>query len=149
MALNTKKHHKKPLSLSEIKIRTGCFKTLGVWFSKNVKEMVSLNFEERLEDMRKILCIWNARNLSLKGRITIIKSLVLPKVIFLLSLVYVPKEVLDRINKILMDFLWRHKMPKVKKETITGLIVDGGLKMVDVHKMNIAAKCWLEKTPCL
>ena len=67
--------------------------------------MVCLHFEERLEDMRKILCIWNARNLSLKGRITIIKSLVLSKVIFLLRLIYVPKEVLDRINKKLMDFL--------------------------------------------
>ena len=81
IGVNTKKHHRKPLSLSEIKIRTGCFKTLGVWFSKNVKEMVRLNFEEWLEDMRKILCMWNARNLSLKGRITIIKSLVLPKVV--------------------------------------------------------------------
>ena len=30
IGVNTKKHHKKPLSLSEIKIRTGCFKTLGV-----------------------------------------------------------------------------------------------------------------------
>ena len=149
IGVNTKKHHKKPLSLSEIKIRTGCFKTLGVWFSKSVKEMVRLNFEERVEDMRKILCIWNVRNLSLKGRITIIKSLVLPKVTFLLSLIYVPKEVLDRINKILMDFLWRHKMSKIKKETITGLIEDGGLKMVDVHKMNIAAKCaWKKRLVC-
>ena len=26
IGVNTKKHHKKPLSLSEIKIRTGCFK---------------------------------------------------------------------------------------------------------------------------
>ena len=79
--------------------------------------------------MRKILCIWNARNLSLKGRITI-KSLVLPMVIFSLSLIYVPKEVLDRINKILIDFLWRHKMSKI----ITDLIEDRGLKMADVHK---------------
>ena len=30
IGVNTKKHHKKPLSLSDIKIRTGCFKTLGV-----------------------------------------------------------------------------------------------------------------------
>ena len=111
--------------------------------------MVCLNFEERLEDMKKLLCILNARNMCLKWRITVIKSLILPKVIFLLSLIYVPKEVLDRINKILMDFLWRDKMPKIKKETITGLIEDGGLKMVDVHTINIAAKCSSKKIPCL
>ena len=96
--------------------------------------MVHFNFEEQLKDMRKILCLWNARNISLKGRITIIKSLVLPKIILSLSLIYVPKEVLDRLNKILMDFLWKHKMSKIKKEITTGLIEDRGLKMVDVHK---------------
>ena len=36
-------------------------------------------------------------------------------------------------------------MPIIKKETITGLIEDGGLKMVDFHKMNIAAKCGWKK----
>ena len=122
---------------------------LGIWFSKDMKEMVTLNFDERLCDMKKLLFIWNARNLSLKGRITIIKSLVLPKITFLLSLIYVPTDILDNIHKILFDFLWRYKTPKVKKETITGLIEDGGLKMVDVHKMNIAAKCsWKRRLSC-
>ena len=41
-------------------------------------------------------------------------------------------------------------MPQIKKkETITGLIEDGGLKMVDVHKVNIAAKCgWQKRLVC-
>ena len=142
-------HHKMPLSLSKIKVKNGCFKTLGIWFSKNMNEMVKLNFEERLQDMKKILFIWNARNLSLKGRIIVIKSLVLPKITFLLSSIYVPNDILDKIHKILFDFLWRYKTPKIKKETITGLIEDGGLKMVDIHKINIAAKCcWKTRLSC-
>ena len=70
-----------------------------------------------------------------------IKSLVLPKIIFSLSLSYVPKDTLDKIHKIFINFLWRKKTPKIKKDTITGSIEVGGLKMVDVHKMNVAAKC--------
>ena len=142
---NINKQHMMPLSLSKINIRNGCFKTLGVWFSRNIKEMISLNFEERLEEMRKLLFIWNTRNLSLKGRITVIKSLVLPKITFLFSLIYVPKDILDRIQKLLTDFLWRYKTPKIKKEIIRNCIEDGGLKMADVYKMNTAAKCIWKK----
>ena len=37
------------------------------------------------------------------------------------------------------------KTPNRKKETIIGSIEDGVLKIVDVHKMNVAAKCAWKK----
>ena len=43
--------------------------------------------------------------LSLKGKITIIKALVLPQILFLFNLIYVPNEILDQINKEFLNFL--------------------------------------------
>ena len=83
--------------------------------------------------------------MSLKGRITIIKALVLPQILFLFNLIYVSKEILDQINKEFLNFLWRNKPPKIKKETIIGQLVDVGLKMIDVYNMHVAAKCgWIK-----
>ena len=84
--------------------------------------------------------------MSLKGRITIIKALVLPQILFLFNLIYVPNETLDQINKEFFNFLWRNKPPKIKKETIIGQLEDGGLKMIDVYNMHVAAKCsWIRR----
>ena len=128
-----------------INIKICSFKTLGIWFSKNPKEMVTLNFNKRIENIKKILFTWNSRTLSLKGRITIIKALVLPQILFLFNLIYVPKEILDQINKEFLNFLWRNKPPKIKKETIIRQLEDG-LKVIDVYNMHVAAKCsWIKR----
>ena len=143
---NSSKHIAVPDSLSMINIKIGPFKTLGIWFSKNPKDMVTLNFNKRIENIKKILFTWNSRTLSLKGRITIIKALVFPQILFLFNLIYVPKEIFDQINKEFLNFLWRNKPPKIKKETIIGQLEDGGLKMIDVYNMHVAAKCgWIKR----
>ena len=94
--------------------------------------------------MKTLLNIWNSRNLSLKGRITILKSLILPQI--LLNLIYVPVYILDQINEMFFKFLWRNKAPKIRKDTIVAPIELGGLKMVDVYSMHTAAKIsWIKR----
>ena len=127
----------------------GPFKTLGIWFSDKTKEMIDLNFKEKIENIEKLLSIWTSRNLSLKGKITIIKSLILPQVLFLFTLIYVPKYILEKLEKLLFSFLWNFKPAKIKKETIIASIKEGGLSMVDIHNMHIAAKCsWIKRIMC-
>ena len=145
-------NRKKPIkssALHKLKVEGGPFKTLGVWFSHNTKEMVDLNFNEKIENMEKLLFIWTSRNLSLKGKITIIKSLILPQILFLLTLIYVPKYILDKIEKLFLSFLWNFKPAKIKKETIIAPIREGGLNMIDIYSMHTAAKCsWIKRIWC-
>ena len=136
----------KSISLKKINVKKGPYKSLGVWFSNNQNEMVRLNFDERLIKIKKLLHIWSSRILSLRGKITVLKTLVLPKILFLFSMIYVPDEILKIVDNLFFNFLWNNKPPKIKKSTITGMIKDGGLKMVDVYKMHIAAKCsWIKR----
>ena len=80
-----------PPDLTSIHIVNGPFKALGIWYSYNKNEMLNLNLENRLKNMNTIINIWKSRSLSLKGKITIIKTLILPQINFLFSMIYQTK----------------------------------------------------------
>ena len=56
------------------------FTVLGVRFTKNLKDMVGLNYNNKLKEIRKLLLKWSKRLLTSLGRITVIKSLALSKI---------------------------------------------------------------------
>ena len=60
--------------ICNIKINNNATKTLGIWISKNTKEIIKTNFEERINKFKLLLQHWKQRNLTLKGRVTILKS---------------------------------------------------------------------------
>ena len=49
-----------------------------------------------------------SRNLSLKGKILIIKTLILPQITYLLLVCYCPVHILQKVDK-LFEFLWDKK----------------------------------------
>ena len=135
-----------PLSLMNIQIKEGPFKALGVWFSNNEKEITDLNYTERLCSMQKLINIWTARNLSLRGRIMIIKALILPQIQFLFAMIYTPDNIIKKIDEMLFKYLWGNKPPKIKRNTIIASTNDGGLAMVDVYEVHATAKnCWIKR----
>ena len=58
-----------------------------------------------MNNLRKIINIWAGQSLSLKGKITIIKSLVVSKIVNICSMLYVPSDFIDEIDKLLFEFL--------------------------------------------
>ena len=129
-----------PNELSNLKINKGPFKTLGVWFSLDSNESSKLNYDERLNKINKILQIWSQRSLSWKGRIMIIKTLVLSQVVHLFATTFTPREFLVQLDKILLNFLWNKKPVRVKRETIIAPVESGGLKMPEVFAFQEAQK---------
>ena len=101
-----------------IKITNGPFRTLGIWFTRDDNTCTQLNFNERIKNIKQVLEIWKLRALSWKGKITILKSLIAPQLIHLLSTLYTPASILEEIDKLFFDFLWANKPPRVKKCTI-------------------------------
>ena len=121
---------------------------LGVFFSYNTPEADKLNFGDKLCSMEKVLNAWKCRKLTLIGRINIAKTLALSKLIFNASNLYVPPHVIDEanVNKLIFNFIWEGKPPKIKKSTTIGEKVNGGLKMLDFGIMEIALKIsWIQR----
>ena len=84
--------------------------------------------------------------LSLKGKICIINSLAVSKLIYPISVLHVPSKVIQEVDNILFKFLWNNKTPKISKHVIIGNIEDGGLKMVDFKsKIKSAKVSWIRR----
>ena len=82
-------------------------KALGVYYSYDAKLLLEKNFIAKLDTIKKLINIWSYRGLSLYGKVTIIKSLIMPKLVYVSSLLPTPKEVIKQLNQLLFKFLWK------------------------------------------
>jgi hypothetical protein len=89
--------------------------------------------------------MWSQRDLSLIGKITILKSLAFSMVIYQCSILNCPDAFLECINKHAFDFLWNYKPNKIKRTAIIADYKDGGLKMLDIYSFVGAQKAMWAK----
>ena len=91
--------------------------TLSAFFflTSEVNES-NMNFREKIEKMKKIMSSWSARNLTLLGKIAILKSFVVFQIVYILSSLPSPPGVMKEINCLLYDFLWDSKDDNITKE---------------------------------
>ena len=102
--------------------------------------------QEKLEKIKNVLNNWQFRRLTLLGKITVIKSLPVSQLLYVLSSLETCVEVIDEVNILLYNFLWDSKGDKVKRTTMINDSEQGGLKMIDLKTFNKALKIsWLQK----
>jgi hypothetical protein len=56
---------------------------LGIFFGHNKEGCQKLNWEKKIEEMKNQFTAWGKRNLTIMGKILIMKTLILPKFTFL------------------------------------------------------------------
>ena len=79
----------------------GKFKVLGIKYDLNKTEFWADNFKEEIIKIEKLLGNWTLRNLSIQGKVTVIKSLALP--ILVQSLTVLPDPPLEIISEIQLE----------------------------------------------
>jgi len=85
------------------------FDLLGLKFSVNLKEMLDLNFDRAISQIENIFRHWNKRYLTPMGKITVIKTFAISKIIHLLATLPNPSEiVVKKINHILDKKAFKH-----------------------------------------
>ena len=131
----------RPIQWSNSKV-----KALGISFSANIPDIARVNYKEKLEKIKNVLNNWQFRRLTLLGKITVIKSLAVSQLVYVLSSLETCVEVIDEVNTLLYNFLWDGKGDKVKRTTMINDYEQGGLKMIDLKTFNKALKIsWLQK----
>jgi len=76
---------------------------------------------------------------------TIIKSLLLPKVVYTLSLLPTPENIIKELNHLIYTFLWNGK-DKVTRKSAINNYEGGGIKMVDIESMIKSLRlAWLKR----
>ena len=95
----------------------GSIEILGILFGNN-PHLISKMWKQRNSSVRRTLAPWGKSNLSLAGKMAVIKQLVLPKISYL-AVVFPPsKTQTASLTQILEDFLWNGKRPKVSTKLL-------------------------------
>ena len=94
----------KPL---DVEWPTDPIKALGVYFSMMSMQLKITNFNPKIKQIKTLFNIWKMRNLdlTLAGKILLIKTFPLSKLIYLASVTHVPENIIDQIDKIILNFL--------------------------------------------
>ncbi|KAG1468665.1 hypothetical protein G6F56_003703 [Rhizopus delemar] len=90
--------------------------------------------------------IYSQRQLSIRGRATIVNSLILSKIWYVLRLVHLPKDFFKRLRSIVYQFVWRNCKPTIKYAQLCSSLQYGGLGLLDplIQQHNLQIR-WIEQ----
>ena len=94
-------------SCSELGVKeiSKAIRILGVNFTYNYSLFYKLNFESIEKSLRSLLKGWGWRGLTLLGKIQVIKSFAIPKILDRTALISCRKDFIKKINALLYSFL--------------------------------------------
>ena len=110
-------------------------KILGIFFTYDWQKFQELNSEKIIKSIKKSLNAWQWRNLTLLGRIQIIKTFAIPKFMFRASQIPITKEIIKEINSVLFKFVWKSGRDKIKRRTLISDYKNGGLRMPHIETL--------------
>ena len=103
-------------------------KILGVYFSVDRKMREELNYKEILSKIKRLLGWWKQRDLSMIGKIHLLKTYALSKLNYIISSIVVPSWLYKEIKKVCFEFIWKGK-DRIKRQIMYQDFGDGGLRM--------------------
>ena len=84
---------------------------------------------------------------TLMGQLTVVNRFALPPLIYLLTILdNTPKTILDRINKMIFEFIWEGKPDKIKRAHTIQSYEKGALKLTDMQSTEVNSKVIYHQT---
>ena len=81
--------------------------------------MVNNNIQPKIGAFNQCLKSWSKCNLTLIGKITVLKTFTVPKVIYPLTVIESPSEAISKeVETSMFKFLWNCKPDKIKRDQI-------------------------------
>ena len=122
------------------------FKLLGINFHIELQQMQQINFKEKIQKIRSLIKLWNRRYLTPLGKITVIKTLLLPILNHLfISIPNPADQTIKELNNIFFDFLWNGPA-KIKQNVVIKQYCEGGLGMINLKAFIDSMKLtWLRR----
>ena len=104
-----------------------------------------MNYKEILSKIKILLGWWKQRDLTLAGKIQLLKVFALSKLTYVSSVMPVPAWVYKEIEKVCFDFIWRGQ-DKIKRNIMYLDYNQGGLKMLHFKDMiKVQRVMWIKR----
>ena len=122
------------------------FKLLGITFDVDLNKIKEINYTDKILKITNTIKLWKRRYLTPLGKITVIKTLLLPILNNLfLSLPNPSEQTIKQINNLFFDFLWQGPS-KIKYDVVIKQYCDGGLRMINLKAFIAALKStWIRR----
>ena len=123
------------------------FDLLGIKFNVDeMEDILSLNLQGKIKDIKKLMNSYKKRNLTIMGKITVVKTMAVSKLIHILSVLPTPnKHFFKKINAIFSEFIWNSKTGKVCRNLLAQDKCDGGLSLTHIATLADALKVkWIK-----
>ena len=122
-------------------------KVLGTTFSTDINKIAEKNIQNKMSSIQREIEQWKRRNITPIGKICIIKTLLLSKLVhFFIALPNPSFKLIKEIETMLFSFLWCGKRDKVKRTKIIQKYEEDGLKMINVKAFMDSMKLsWLKR----
>ena len=138
-----RRSHEKPLGISwpEKPIRV-----LGVYMSYEKEECEKLNYEKKITKCQSLMNDWKGRNLTLIGKVQILKTFILSQFLFVTSVLAMPSRYVNQVNKMILSFLWGGGKVLISQKVLYRNKINGGLEVPDLQKMLTVSNIkWIKR----
>ncbi len=153
MWLGRDKNSKQKVTDITWKVEDPHLKILGVTFRNDRRASeIKENWDNRIQRVIHAIKSWEKRDLSIVGKIHIVKTFMISQFVYLMQSIGLPDMVLKEINTMLFKFVWkkrynnRRAFEKVRRNVLCGNTDCGGLNMINIvdmqHSFYIA---WMSK----
>jgi len=121
-------------------------KICGITFSSNKETAYQANIKDKILKMERQLNIWRQRNVSIEGKILLVKTFGLSQLIYSLQATNIKIEEEKKIEEIIYKFIWNLKPDstsargRIRRETLQCEKADGGLRAPNITTLNKAIK---------
>ena len=124
-----------------------CASALGITFYNNVLDTVKNNINKKVKEFQTTLKQWLHRKLTLMGKITVVKTYALPKLIYPLTVLNNPNmKLIEDLQKDIFKFIWNGKPDKIKRSILYQQYEFGGLKLTNLKLFLQATKAnWVKR----
>ena len=109
-------------------------KILGIHFTYDYRIRQKMNFDELINSIKDKFKIWRWRDLTIIGRIQVVKTFIIPIFFYRGSMICLDKNFVNEANKIIFNFIWKGK-DKIKRLALISNIEDGGLKVLHLDSI--------------
>ena len=100
------KNRQNSCTLCNIKWPVKPIRYLGIYIGYDTQTCYNLNYEDKIRQIDEVLAQASKRNLTLCGKVCIIKSLALSKIIYVSLCLNIPDSVIKEIDQKIFRFLW-------------------------------------------
>ena len=107
------------------------------------------NYESKIDVLERVVNQWKNRQLTVTGKITVIKSMILSKLTHVLTSLPKPsEELITRLENMMYKFIWNGKRNRIRKDVLILPIEFGGQGMTDLRSFITALKIyWVKRAP--